>query len=264
VRVAVAVVALVASGCTFEPGTGFATLEDASLSAKLEPGSRDLGNRTLLSDQGEHVHLAVARLALGSVVLAELRGGGGESVSFDPASPPPGYSLCHAGHCHADDGRLVSYEAIQSELAGDGASLEAVATLPVEADADLWDGGPRSLERVLPSRELPRARLTRLSVEVEELELSGDVAAGAGAPPTPFSVVVPVSAGFEKAIDLPIDREEPGEFSLRIAIAPSGRLVDGVDWNAIASAGSITDPEAPEAIALVESLLASDVRFETD
>lgn len=41
----------------------------------------------------------------------------GTVASFDPSSPPDGYSLCHNGHCHHDDGRLVDYEEIAAELA---------------------------------------------------------------------------------------------------------------------------------------------------
>ena len=42
----------------------------------------------------------------------------GASIGFDPAKPPAGYSLCHGGHCHANDGRLVDYAEVQTELLG--------------------------------------------------------------------------------------------------------------------------------------------------
>ena len=35
--------------------------------------------------------------------------------------PPPGYSLCHGGHCHTTDGGIESYEEIEAKLAGGGA-----------------------------------------------------------------------------------------------------------------------------------------------
>lgn len=49
------------------------------------------------------------------------------TATFDPADPPAGYSLCHNGHCHSDDGRLVDYEDIEVELAG--ASADGATTL---------------------------------------------------------------------------------------------------------------------------------------
>jgi len=55
----------------------------------------------------------------------------GESaaLAFDPADPPAGYSLCHSGHCHSDDGRLVDYADIAAELAGGGSSGAPLVTL---------------------------------------------------------------------------------------------------------------------------------------
>ena len=35
---------------------------------------------------------------------------------FDPQNPPPGYGLCHNGHCHNEDNELIDYEDIQEEL----------------------------------------------------------------------------------------------------------------------------------------------------
>ena len=46
--------------------------------------------------------------------------------TFDPLNPPPGYSLCHNGHCHYSDGTLVDYEDIQEELnQASGATLSS-------------------------------------------------------------------------------------------------------------------------------------------
>lgn len=254
----VALSALLASACTFEPGTGFGTLESTSLSVELRPGAaRDLGNRTVLSDQGYHVRLDSARLAVGDLVLSELSGGDGV-VDFDPADPPAGYSLCHAGHCHADDGRLVSYEAIEAELSGGSAAFVPVAVLPVAAVLDLWSDAPSRL----PPRELPRTTLKRLSIELSELELSGSVTAGAlSGSEVPLAVRLPLSAGFEKRLARKIGRDQPGELALDVQVSISARLVDGLDFAAEAAAGAITldDPEHPLAVELVESLLASEV-----
>lgn len=63
-------------------------------------------------------------------LIAALEGAAG----FDPAAPPAGYSLCHNGHCHADDGRLVPYEDIAAELANTSSLVVVTAT-----------GGPLSL-----------------------------------------------------------------------------------------------------------------------
>src|SRR5688572_4227131 len=134
--------------CTFEDGHGFSTVDRASLEARLEPGvARDLGNHTVLTDVGYQVHLDSATLEVDEVALEELVGGGASGgTSFDPANPPPGYSLCHGGHCHADDGRLVEYAEIEAELAGGGARFSPVVTLPVDRGLDWLDGDAIALD----------------------------------------------------------------------------------------------------------------------
>ena len=36
--------------------------------------------------------------------------------AFDPSNPPPGYSLCHNGHCHNEADELIDYEDILLEM----------------------------------------------------------------------------------------------------------------------------------------------------
>lgn len=48
---------------------------------------------------------------------------------FDPANPPPGYSLCHNGHCHADSGELVDYETIMLETDASTATSKSVVQI---------------------------------------------------------------------------------------------------------------------------------------
>jgi hypothetical protein len=256
-----------ASGCTFEDGTGFATLESASLELRLEPGAaRDLGNQTILSDRAYAVRLETARVGVGTLELRErTASGGSQGGRFDPANPPPGYSLCHGGHCHSDDGRLVAYEEIEAELAGAGSTLVSIARLPVHDTLDLWGTEPTRLSRVQPSRELPRAHVSRLAIGIESLELSGQVGGGPAdggiAAPVPFEVNLPIQSGFDKLFELVIDRDRPGAFSLQIRVITSGRLVDGIDYAALVSDGRIEldDPESPAALTLVQSLLASEM-----
>jgi hypothetical protein len=61
-----------------------------------------------------------------SVEAVEFIAGETSALSFDPANPPPGYTLCHNGHCHAADGRLVDYADIAAELAGGATSGPAL------------------------------------------------------------------------------------------------------------------------------------------
>lgn len=92
----------------------------------------------------------------------------GARLTFDPAKPPAGYSLCHGGHCHAADGRLVDYADIQAELLGGGAGPTAVL-LPLQATAAVVaDYGPALMAapKDLPLGTLATLRLSWRGVRV--------------------------------------------------------------------------------------------------
>jgi hypothetical protein len=260
-----AIAALV--GCTFEDGKGFATLESASLSARLEPGAaRDLGNGVVLTSQGYRVALTRASLGVEAITLNELREGSASSGSFDPAHPPPGYSLCHGGHCHAEDGRLVDYADIEAELAGRGARFEAVARLPASRTFDLLAEQTAALDTVEPSRELPQALITQLSLGIERLELEGSVTGGPeggglGQSSAALVVELPIGSSIDAGMSLAIDRDEPGAFSLGAALAIDGTWFDDIDFALLQNAAriEIVDIESEPAVALASSLLKCQI-----
>jgi hypothetical protein len=112
--------ALGSAGCLGE-GRPWGEVELA-VGVGFEPPASRLDEAGRLKTANDfRVELEGLDVEIGAVeLLAEVAG-----VAFDPSSPPPGYSLCHNGHCHADDGRLVPYDEIAAELAG-GAGSEVV------------------------------------------------------------------------------------------------------------------------------------------
>jgi hypothetical protein len=117
-----------------------------------------------------------------------------DASAFDPANPPAGYSLCHNGHCHSDDGRLVDYEDIEGELAGANANgattlqaigaagslTETAVALPLDACSDdcrlsrgelglasLRAGGARIRVHVTDGRSGERQRLPDAGATIE-------------------------------------------------------------------------------------------------
>lgn len=166
------------SACALGDGDPVAALVPGSLTAALVlPAARDLGDHTLLGPNGERLTITRLRLTVGEVILSAARGGG--AAVFDPATPPPGYTLCHSGHCHADDGRLVPYEEIQLELAGGEGGLAAVVSMPVEQELDLLAPAAVPLARFEPSADLGRATLVRGTVDVHHLALTVEQPTGA-------------------------------------------------------------------------------------
>jgi hypothetical protein len=245
--------AALASACTLEPGQGFATLEAVELDARFEPGAaRDLDG-ALLTDLGYVVELDSFELQMARLEL-QTRAESGETARFEPANPPEGYELCHGGHCHADDGSLVPYEAIEAELAGGVAAFGTLATLPVERVVDLREGERLTLVRVEPSRELPEAHVRRAALHFSSVTLSGSVREGGLEAPIPLSVSLSMDTLTTGALDMPIDRDEPGRFSLRAELAFDGTLLDGIDFASIASPVVIDDPDEPHAAPFVDAL----------
>lgn len=240
-----------AAGCTFDRGEAFGTLE-ATLTAHLVvPADRDLGDgfQRLASDY--QVRVVRADVVIDAVIVEDA-GEAPTGVGFDPASPPEGYSLCHTGHCHSAEGRLVPYEEIAAELAsGEGgttiaASLE-VGTLPLLSEA------PRDLE--CGACSLDRGRLRRVRLVVRGLDLELEVRDGrakrriAGTVTARGTIDLATPAeGAEVApgeliaiIDAPVDDDAPRIVELALALAPDVSLLDGVDFAALPDGGGALD-----------------------
>jgi hypothetical protein len=260
------------AGCTFEDGSGFATIRDARVSAALVPGeARDLGNRTVLTNLAYRVQLDQIELELGDTSLEEVQTqGGGGDVQFDPANPPAGYTFCHSGHCHAEDGSLVSYEDIEVELAGGSEAFAPVVTLQVDGAFDLWAPETRLVRRFAPSRELPRTTLRRCAVGLARLTATGSVSggpqgAGLGDTTLPLSVDLPLAdQAIDRVLSLSIDRDGPGEVSVRVALVVDGTLFDDVEFGAIAVDGAvvIAAPESDAALKLAERMGEAELSVE--
>lgn len=255
-----------AAGCAWGPGGSFGELS-AELSAGWEvaPG-RDAGGgwQRLASDY--QVRVDGAAWTTTKLVLVGRAEGAEGAVGFDPASPPPGYSLCHNGHCHAADGRLVSYEEIAAELGGDKPPASALE-LPTGA-LDLIAGGSLELGCAGGPCDLPRGTIGRVELEVTALALSGAVR-DARTPPrraeAPFfaAVTLPRPVRPAGALELPIDRASAPRIRLAVGVHPSAEIFDTLDWAAL-GAGPIDLAAAPEALnsittAIGEVELALDV-----
>ncbi|MCK6545631.1 hypothetical protein L6R52_07155 [Myxococcota bacterium] len=253
------------SGCALDAGHGFATVRSAEVGAALEPGAaRDLGDHTVLTDLGYHVAITSASIGIDRVELRGIAAASSGGGVFDPADPPPGYSLCHGGHCHHESGRLVSYEDIQAELSGGAGPTESVVvTIPVGETFDLLTATPRPipLDALTPSPELPKTSLSRGLVHVTTLALEATATRGAlGEESVALSIAIDVSAPVAKGLFTAIDRDGPGELDVVARARLDGAIFDGLDLAALATDGHITwtDTGTTGAEQLVSSLLGTE------
>ena len=257
------------AGCARGPGDPMGVLEAELEAALVIPDDRDLGGGWQRLDSGFEVRIEELVLEAGPLELVALGEG---SAAFDPADPPPGYSNCHGGHCHADDGRLISYEEIAAELGG-GAGPQVVLALPV-GELDLAAGAARPLDCAGPC-DLPRADIGLLRLPVLHLEGRGQVRDGAAEPrldgEVPWTLALdlehhePRPALADRDIVLEVDRDEDPAISLRVSLALSGALFEHLAWDELAAGRSTIelagDEEVEEEIAeeLAEQPLTSRV-----
>jgi hypothetical protein len=251
------------AACAWGAGEPFATLS-ARIEARLEvPAGRDLGDGWQMLASNYQIAIDTLALETGDVALNDAGAGGGV---FDPANPPPGYSLCHNGHCHAQDGSLVSYEDIAAGLGGGG--LVTVVTLPV-GELDLSEGVARPLA-CTPSCDLPLASIAAAELDVIRVRASGRVRDGR----TPgrideqawsLDLAFPADAPLvlSAPLSLPADRVHEPDVALVLSLAITSRIFDDVAWAAVGDPDLALEdhPETRAAIAaaLGEVTLASAI-----
>ncbi len=251
--------ALLLAGCTCRSRQPWSTLSSAALSARFEPGeARDLGDGAVLTDLEYEVTINEMVLALGALYLQVLEGG--DAVSFDPADPPEGYSLCHGGHCHAEDGSLVDYADIEAELAGDSASFVAVTSLAAEADADLLAGG--ALDLLADDPDLDRVDISRAELGLGALYIDATVTGGPLAQQVlPLTVDLDAEGAVTAGFDLTVDRDQAAALDLTAELVVGGTLFDGVDFLSLLDDDRawLVDVEQEEALLILEALWSSEL-----
>lgn len=251
------------SACAFEPGQPWGRAE-LHLEASFAPAEGRLTADGLLRTSNNYlIRVDSLSVHVGSISLT-INQGGAEST-FDPASPPDGYSLCHGGHCHSDDGRLVSYEDIAAELGGD----DSAVTVSREADADVAlapTPGVVPLGRCADECRLERGDLGRVEVSLSEIRFEArvfDIAPsdGKGLPDEGIPIVgtIPLDARIGAPTSGSVARGEPIGVRVRASLSVAEGLFDGVDWTTeLGLVGPVTDPVNAGAFPAVSARIAEN------
>lgn len=254
-------IGVVLMGCTVDAGGGFGTLEDARLTASFAPGARLSDEGWFLVTGGYRVTPETMTLGVGALRLdtfdAPASSGGGV---FDPAAPPPGYTLCHGGHCHHVDGRLVSYEDIQAELSGGGGgSYVTLVTMPVEADLDLLGGDARTLEVFDPSSELSEGVISRTQLGIRRFQMTGTVTEGTfGAERHPIRVDVSVDgplSTLEESREVGVDA--PPSVNVHADVSVAATFLDDQPLGAALSGEGVVIETGAIADAVAQGILST-------
>jgi len=262
VRLVVAIIA-VAPACAWDDGEPFGVVEARLATAWTLRADRGGTWQRLASDF--EVEVTSGRAELGELALIDR---GTAALAFDPADPPPGYTLCHNGHCHADGGRLVSYEEISAELGGGGGPTP-VLTLAVGA-RDLVPGGEAALGCDGPC-ELPLATIGRVELAVARLELAGRVRDRRQPPRLTGEVAWTLAldrtgdaAPVRGDVELPVDRGHDPRITLAAGFAPTAALLDGVDFAQAGAGPWELDTDATARAAVEAALTELPLAVTTD
>lgn len=151
---------VLAAGCAWDAGQPWGLVDLAVRMRASVPADRQLADGRLRTASEYLWKIEELRVELSGAQVRLSSGDG--PLSFDPAKPPAGYSNCHGGHCHSDDGRLVDYADIQAEILGSAAGAETVS-LGLEATPSLTPAyGPayRPAPAALPMGELSTLQLS--------------------------------------------------------------------------------------------------------
>lgn len=228
------------SGCTLYAGQPWGEA-DVALEAAFAPGADRLTDDGRLRTSTDYAlaldEIAITLDAVRVTARAEAQG----AAAFDPSSPPPGYTLCHAGHCHAEDGRLVPYAEIEAELGGASEEGSSVV-LPVESGLVTLTSKPSPvpLGACAESCWLDRGALGALEVMASRLIVSGvafDLREGERRrlpeEGVPFEADLELSTAIERALEGELERGQPVvvDIDATLFVAPS--LFDDVPFAAL-------------------------------
>lgn len=233
---------LVLSACAFTDGEPWGYV-DTNVSVDEVAGTQDI------SIASQSTRLDVIRLYRA--------GSSGGVVDFDPANPPPGYTLCHGDHCHADSGELVSYDEI---IAGGGAAAGPALAGARRLDA-LVEGAREASTRVKINE---RGTLSEGEVEIGTFQITGTLERSDGQ--YPLTISLPV-AGLRVtgSVFLSIERDTPHHQELSLRLTLPEDLLDGIDVETLRVSSTdtilITNTSNPTTAALLATRLRDEGRL---
>lgn len=250
-----------AHGCAWSDGAPWGTVELA-LEVYLAPGADRLTDSgRLKTAKSFSIRIDELALEVRSIELATTAAAAGSQEQFDPADPPAGYSLCHNGHCHKDDGSLPTYAEIQAELSsGEVGSATRVILGPAAHVSVTSQPTAVSLQSCPDKCWFERTSLTSATLSLGMLTIKGrvfDELVGDAQRLPEEGVAVDVVVDLNLSLVHPLDVEfgqegEPGVAMAAVASVPPS-LFDGVDWS---------DATARDSQSLQSALVAAWVEVE--
>lgn len=231
-------------GCTFEDGRPWGQIDmEATAQHDFQDRLSDGKLRTANDYLVELQDIALDIEAFELVAPASTEG-----ASFDPANPPDGYTLCHNGHCHADDGSLVDYEDIIAEqLDASGGGRASISWVPETERLVLADDAQR-----IALEDCDHCAVDRIHVQVARLYVHGlsfrarifDSREGTNARLPQEGIALEADLHLHadriQRFELPFGPKHPPFVQLHWTTILHGTLFDTVDWAELLE-GAVSD-----------------------
>lgn len=238
-RSSVILAVVLVSACTFQDGNpwGHANF-DVSTSFDEAGRAQDGGLKT---SKDYLVKVDSLQMALISVSLNTTTAN--VSTAFDPADPPQGYGLCHNGHCHSEDGRLVDYADIAAELAGATATGGSVVQ-EIDANVDVFNAASAPLGGCFNACDVERGFLQTVSLSTSALTVTGkvfDTRTPSRLPDTGLTVTgsIPLDAVFSAVVTGEVGTEDPAGIDITVTLTLSAAMFDALDFATLQADGAV-------------------------
>ncbi len=236
--------AAITPGCAFEAGAPWGEVALTLTAVHEVPAGRLDGEGRLITAADFAIRVDRLELRIDAVALRFSGGASGPSA-FDPANPPPGYTLCHNGHCHSDAGGLVDYADIEAELAGAGAAGGAtlarlpvspltaigreVTTVPLGACPEGADGDHCFVD----AGAMQVAQLSLTEVRVTGRVFDRRTGEARRLPEEGLSVTeaLAVSEALQAPAFADFGRDRPIGATVALSLVLDAALFDGIDWS---------------------------------
>lgn len=257
-------VALGMGACTFEDGQPWGAVE-MSLETDFDDAGR-VQDGGLKTSKDYRVELDSLQIGLVSAIVRTASDSA--ELSFDPASPPPGYSLCHNGHCHYVDGSLVDYADIEAELAGASAGGESLLQA-IESKVDIVKTTDVELGECSNDCELGRVSLRTVELNVGSISWSGrvfDTRAESRLPAEGLKIQgsLPLNLTYSTLVEASTGPQDDVGIRLDLHYAVGAPLLDLFDFAALASEGVVDLSAHAELTQQIEEKLKHDATFTVD
>lgn len=224
------------ASCTLEDGLPWGRLEPAAEIGFQVDSARRRADGSIATATGFAVTLEQASVRPESLAFT-IRPPGTAEAAFDPADPPDGYSLCHNGHCHAEDGALVPYEQIALDLGGTESSAEslllaATGEVPLRPTPEAMAFAACGADCDLEAGELVAGRVTLRDVTLRGrvVDLAPPDARRLPAEGVAFDITIPVRAELVATGNAVLNKEHAPGLRATIQLTLTERLLDDVPW----------------------------------